>query len=107
MFRLVTLELLSIPPLDLNQNQDKQDSGSGDRQMNSPSLRVSPQPGSGNCSEGFGDQSNSEDSSLSDSDRTLVGDAPGKNSVLSVVCQLGHFSFTLYLLVLKYDNFRN
>lgn len=49
--------------------------GSGDRVSNSPSLRVSPQPN--NVIEGFGDQSNSEDSSLSDSDRTLIGDAPG------------------------------
>lgn len=81
---LVTLELMSIPPLDLNQN--KQEQASGDRQTNSPSLRVSPQPGVGACSgEGFGDQSNSEDSSLSDSDRTLVGDAPGK-SLLFLKC---------------------
>ncbi|KAI4470735.1 ubiquitin carboxyl-terminal hydrolase [Holotrichia oblita] len=71
-----TLESLSIPPLDLNQNVDKSEMGSGDRLTNSPNLRVSPQPNNV-AMEGFGDQSNSEDSSLSDSDRTLVGDAPG------------------------------
>ncbi|KRT86654.1 hypothetical protein AMK59_2358 [Oryctes borbonicus] len=70
-----TLESLSIPPLDFNQNIDRIEMGSGDRVSNSPSLRVSPQPN--NVIEGFGDQSNSEDSSLSDSDRTLIGDAPG------------------------------
>lgn len=49
-----------------------------DRVSNSPNMRISPQPGPSLCTnEGFGDQSNSEDSSLSDSDRTLVGDAPG------------------------------
>lgn len=73
---LGTLESLSIPPLDMNQNIDRIESGSGDRISNSPTLRVSPQPNSV-AMEGFGDQSNSEDSSLSDSDRTLVGDAPG------------------------------
>lgn len=73
---LGTLEALSIPPLDLNQNIDRSEMGSGDRLSNSPSLRVSPQPNNATI-EGFGDQSNSEDSSLSDSDRTLVGDAPG------------------------------
>lgn len=58
-FILGTLEALSIPPLDLNQNLEV-----------CSERRASPQ--------GFGgDQSNSEDSSLSDSDRTLVGDAPG------------------------------
>ncbi|CAH1998952.1 unnamed protein product [Acanthoscelides obtectus] len=70
-----TLESLSIPSLDLNQNLDKLELGGGDRGSSSPNLRVSPQPG---VSDGFGDQSNSEDSSLSDSDRTLVGDAPGE-----------------------------
>ena len=67
---------MSIPALDLNQNLDKIDMVCSDRINNSPNLRISPQP----CTipmEGFGDQSNSEDSSLSDSDRTLVGDAPG------------------------------
>lgn len=83
---------MSIPPLDLNQNQDKQEQASGDRQTNSPNLRVSPQPGVSACSEGFGDQSNSEDSSLSDSDRTLVGDAPGK---LPFYKFLGIFFFIL------------
>ncbi|CAH1119608.1 unnamed protein product [Phaedon cochleariae] len=72
---IATLESKSIPSLDLNQNLDKLELGSGDRCTNSPSLRVSPQPGTG---DGFGDQSNSEDSSLSDSDRTLVGEAPGE-----------------------------
>lgn len=67
------MESLSIPPLDLNQNLDKIELAPGDR-LN---LRTSPQPSSGITCEGFGDQSNSEDSSLSDSDRTLVGDAPG------------------------------
>ncbi|KAG5876114.1 hypothetical protein JTB14_013693 [Gonioctena quinquepunctata] len=70
-----TLESLSIPSLDLNQNLDKLELGSGDRFTYSPSLRVSPQPGTG---DGLGDQSNSEDSSLSDSDRTLIGEAPGE-----------------------------
>lgn len=68
------LESLSIPALDLNQNVEL---GGGDRAVNSPSLRVSPQSSCGISNEVFGDQSNSEDSSLSDSDRTLVGDAPG------------------------------
>uniref|UniRef100_A0A6P7GLW5 Ubiquitin carboxyl-terminal hydrolase 47 n=1 Tax=Diabrotica virgifera virgifera TaxID=50390 RepID=A0A6P7GLW5_DIAVI len=71
---VATLESMSIPSLDLNQNLDKLELGSGDRCTNSPNLRVSPQPGHG---DGFGDQSNSEDSSLSDSDRTLVGETPG------------------------------
>lgn len=74
------LESLSIPALDLNQNIEL---GGGDRVVNSPSLRVSPQSSCGISNEGFGDQSNSEDSSLSDSDRTLVGDAPG--TVLFIV----------------------
>ncbi|KAL1516679.1 hypothetical protein ABEB36_000560 [Hypothenemus hampei] len=66
-----TLELLSIPSLDLNQNVDQERENAV-----SPNLRVSPQPGaSGMCGDGY-DQSNSEDSSLSDSDRTLIGDAP-------------------------------
>ncbi|KAF5276470.1 hypothetical protein FQA39_LY06539 [Lamprigera yunnana] len=64
-----TLESLSIPPLDFNQNLDKNEFTNGYR------TRISPQPGVISC-EGFGDHSNSEDSSLSDSDRTLVGDAP-------------------------------
>lgn len=72
---VATLESLSIPSLDLNQNLDKLDLACGDRGSNSPGLRVSPQPCPG---DGFGDQSNSEDSSLSDSDRTLVGEAPGE-----------------------------
>ncbi|CAH1098734.1 unnamed protein product [Psylliodes chrysocephalus] len=71
---VATLEAMSIPSLDLNQNLDKLELGSGDRCTNSPNLRVSPQPGQ---TDGFGDQSNSEDSSLSDSDRTLVGETPG------------------------------
>ncbi|XP_017780460.1 PREDICTED: ubiquitin carboxyl-terminal hydrolase 47 isoform X2 [Nicrophorus vespilloides] len=71
-----TLEQLSIPQLDSNQNLEKIETGSGDRASNSSSLRVSPQPAIPGC-EMFSDQSNSEDSSLSDSDRTLVGDAPG------------------------------
>lgn len=67
----VTLESMSIPPLDHNQNLDTNKTESSiDRNI---SPRVSPQP----AVENFGDQSNSEDSSLSDSDRTLVGDAPG------------------------------
>lgn len=74
---IATLESLSIPPLDLNQNIDKLELGPGDRSTNSPSLRVSPQSGCAISNDAFGDQSNSEDSSLSDSDRTLVGDAPG------------------------------
>lgn len=71
----VTLESLSIPSLDLNQNLERIELGGGDRGTNSPNLRVSPQPYTG---DGVSDQSNSEDSSLSDSDRTLVGEAPGK-----------------------------
>ncbi|CAH0547726.1 unnamed protein product [Brassicogethes aeneus] len=72
-----TLESLSIPSLDLNQNLDKLELSGGGAGASSPGLRVSPQPG-GMSGDGFGgDQSNSEDSSLSDSDRTLVGDAPG------------------------------
>lgn len=54
--------------MDWNQNLDKLELGG------TSNSRVSPQPG---VSEGFGDQCNSEDSSLSDSDRTLVGEAPG------------------------------
>ncbi|KAL3275293.1 hypothetical protein HHI36_020060 [Cryptolaemus montrouzieri] len=77
-----TLETLSIPSLDANQNIDRLDMATGDR--NSPNLRVSPQQvPSAICCDGFGDQSNSEDSSLSDSDRTLVGDAPGEGMGLS------------------------
>ncbi|XP_050304675.1 ubiquitin carboxyl-terminal hydrolase 47, partial [Anthonomus grandis grandis] len=69
-----TLETLSIPPLDINQNVEKQEP-INDR-PNSPSLRASPQPITGGmCGDGY-DQSNSEDSSLSDGDRTLIGDAP-------------------------------
>lgn len=71
---------MSIPSLDINQNIDRIDM-SIDRPTNSPNLRISPQPAAVMCSnEAFGDQSNSEDSSLSDSDRTLVGDAPGKSA---------------------------
>lgn len=55
-----TLESLSIPTLDQNQNCNI---GGGDRTIP--------------CCDGLSDQSNSEDSSLSDSDRTLVGDTPG------------------------------
>lgn len=73
LFITVTLESLFIPSLD----PDKLELITTDR-TNSPSLRISPQPGVMNCGDNFGDQSNSEDSSLSDSDRTLVGDAPGK-----------------------------
>lgn len=72
---LATLDSLSIPSLDCNQNVDKQHEVIGDRETDSPSLRVSPQPVL--AGDGY-DQSNSEDSSLSDSDRTLIGDAPGK-----------------------------
>lgn len=68
----VSLESLSIPPLDLNQNLDKNEFNSVYR------LRTSPQPVTATACETFGDHSNSEDSSLSDSDRTLVGDAPGE-----------------------------
>lgn len=74
-----TLETLSIPSLDLNQNNDKLETD-----ISSPNLRISPQP-SGLTGDGFGDQSNSEDSSLSESDRTLVGDHPGKKNVLFVL----------------------
>ncbi|XP_044272052.1 ubiquitin carboxyl-terminal hydrolase 47 isoform X2 [Tribolium madens] len=69
----VTIDGLFIPSLD----SDKLDAVTTER-TNSPSLRVSPQPGILSCGDNFGDQSNSEDSSLSDSDRTLVGDAPGE-----------------------------
>ncbi|XP_060519421.1 ubiquitin carboxyl-terminal hydrolase 47 [Cylas formicarius] len=58
-----TLEMMSIPMLDLNRNVDRDAAGS---------------PGGGGGGGGAGDgydQSNSEDS-LSDSDRTLIGDAP-------------------------------
>lgn len=71
-----TLESLSIPSLDLNQNLEKIEPGGGDRGTNSPNSRVSPQPYAGDGVSS--DQSNSEDSSLSDSDRTLVGEAPGE-----------------------------
>lgn len=73
---------MSIPPLDLNQNIDiitdnKPESATTSSSSNI-SPRASPQPVVVSSSvEGFGDQSNSEDSSLSDNDRTLVGDAPG------------------------------
>lgn len=73
---LVTLDGLFIPSLETSQSMDKLDPLIVDR-TNSPSLRVSPQSAIMNGGDGFGDQSNSEDSSLSDSDRTLVGDAPG------------------------------
>lgn len=55
----------------------------GERETDSPSLRVSPQPGLGGMGGDGYDQSNSEDSSLSDSDRTLIGDAPGKFSFVA------------------------
>ncbi|CAG9864755.1 unnamed protein product [Phyllotreta striolata] len=71
---IATLESMSIPSLDLNQNLDKLELDSGDRCTNSPNLRQSPQPGA--QTDGSGDQSNSEESSLSDSDRTLVGETP-------------------------------
>ncbi|KAJ8945954.1 hypothetical protein NQ318_016782 [Aromia moschata] len=58
-----TLESLSIPSLDLNQNLDKLELARSPRSL---ALAMA------------GDQSNSEDSSLSDSDRTLVGEAPGE-----------------------------
>lgn len=74
---LATLEMLSIPALNFTETTDKQEATS-DRETNSPNLRVSPQPGLGGmCGDGY-DQSNSEDSSLSESDRTLIGDAPSK-----------------------------
>lgn len=86
---------LTIPSLDAAQTFERAiDMGAGgDR--HSPQLRTSPQPTTVvvNCTaitntavsstnitatDTFGgDHSNSEDSSLSDSDRTLVGDAPG------------------------------
>ncbi|XP_045462425.1 ubiquitin carboxyl-terminal hydrolase 47 isoform X2 [Harmonia axyridis] len=66
---LVTLGSLSIPTLDQNQNLHRLDIGAGDRTIP--------------CCDGLGDQSNSEDSSLSDSDRTLVGDTPGDGMALS------------------------
>lgn len=70
------LESLSIPLLDTNLNLDRPDQNIDRASTSSPALRVSPQPGSGGmCGDGY-DQSNSEDSSLSDSDRTLIGDAP-------------------------------
>lgn len=71
------MDSLSIPSLDINQNVDRLEMVP-DQSSNSPNLRISPQPASVSMGEGFGDQSNSEDSSLSDSDRTLVGDAPGE-----------------------------
>ena len=67
-----------IPSLDSVQNNENKLEASVTDRTNSPSLRISPQPGAMSCGDTFGDQSNSEDSSLSDSDRTLVGDAPGK-----------------------------
>ncbi|XP_018335481.1 ubiquitin carboxyl-terminal hydrolase 47 [Agrilus planipennis] len=82
-----TLECLFIPSLDSIRNTDKIDlvaSGDGnngivnnDIQNSSPQLGASAAASVSGASEPFGDQSNSEDSSLSDSDRTLVGDAPG------------------------------
>lgn len=112
-----TLDVLSIPPLDLNQNCEKLESGAGEPAVLagisvSPKLpSVSPVQGTPTTvpsastmpivssmqqmpviaqppppmpevedtvapGGGHSDQSNSEDSSLSDSDRTLVGDAP-------------------------------
>ncbi|KAK9871493.1 hypothetical protein WA026_012864 [Henosepilachna vigintioctopunctata] len=76
------LEMLSIPLFDPNQNLERLDMSLDDR--NSPNLSDSPQQATtGICCDGFGDQSNSEDSSLSDSDRTLVGDAPGDGMGIS------------------------
>lgn len=89
----MTLEVLSIPSLDLNQNAcDKVENGAGGDSVHnstSPKLsRYSPNSGAGPspasnvlaeedvAAATHSDQSNSEDSSLSDSDRTLVGDAP-------------------------------
>lgn len=80
---LATLDALSIPSLDCNQNVDKQHEVMGDRETDSPSLRVSPQPVLGGMAGDGYDQSNSEDSSLSDSDRTLIGDAPGEFFVVN------------------------
>ncbi|XP_044748604.1 ubiquitin carboxyl-terminal hydrolase 47 isoform X2 [Coccinella septempunctata] len=68
---LGVLESLSIPTLDQNQNSNRLDIGAGDRAVP--------------CCDGLGDQSNSEDSSLSDSDRTLVGDTPGDGMALSPI----------------------
>lgn len=65
------LEAMSIPALDRNHNIEKVDYGSGDRVSSKSALVNS------SC-ELLSDQCNSEDSSLSDSDRTLVGDAPGE-----------------------------
>ncbi|XP_063910893.1 ubiquitin carboxyl-terminal hydrolase 47 isoform X2 [Zophobas morio] len=72
-----TLDGMFIPSLDSVQNNENKLEASVTDRTNSPSLRISPQPGAMSCGDTFGDQSNSEDSSLSDSDRTLVGDAPG------------------------------
>lgn len=83
-----TLEALSIPPLDCNQNSDKLDRGTS-----SPNLRTSPLPSVGLTSDGLGDQSNSEDSSLSESDRTLVGNQPGIIAVNKFV----YFQIIVYL----------
>lgn len=83
MCNLATLDALSIPSLDCNQNVDKQHEVMGDRETDSPSLRVSPQPVLGGMAGDGYDQSNSEDSSLSDSDRTLIGDAPGEFFVVN------------------------
>lgn len=94
----LTLEVLSIPPLDINQNCCDKEIGASEPNPNTPSTSTSPKlprvsspiPGAPQLmppppghtipdAEDSGapsDQSNSEDSSLSDSDRTLVGDAP-------------------------------
>lgn len=88
----LTLEVLSIPPLDVNQNCCDKEIGAGEPNPNTPSASTSPKlprvspiqgapqlmppPPDAEDSGAPSDQSNSEDSSLSDSDRTLVGDAP-------------------------------
>lgn len=93
-----TLEVLSIPPLDLNQNNCEKtiENAAGDASAHVPpnANNLSPKlphfsPAHGTpviqpllsesedvTTAAHSDQSNSEDSSLSDSDRTLVGDAP-------------------------------
>nr|XP_022915816.1 ubiquitin carboxyl-terminal hydrolase 47 [Onthophagus taurus]XP_022915817.1 ubiquitin carboxyl-terminal hydrolase 47 [Onthophagus taurus]XP_022915818.1 ubiquitin carboxyl-terminal hydrolase 47 [Onthophagus taurus] len=78
-----TLESLSIPPLDLNQNMDDGlNLTTTDRELYQkfyPKMYPS-QTTTATEMDGFGDQSNSEDSSLSDSDRTLIGDAPAEGN---------------------------
>lgn len=95
------LDSLAIPSLDLNQNVDNSDMAGGDgtnspcnisrtaassNGLNKANLVLLPRSGMNSNSalyDGFGDQSNSEDSSLSDSDRTLVGDNPGEHLDMS------------------------